>query len=445
MQQLEVPKLDVFRASEQISLETAAYRKAMWRIIPLMVVCFIFAYLDRVNISFAKLQMQADLGLSDAAYGFGASIFFLGYFLFEVPSNLILARTGARRWIARIMISWGIASASMMMVTNEMWFYFLRFLIGATEAGFLPGAILYFTYWFPSQRRARITGYFMTSIAISGVLGGPIAGFIMTNFAGLNGWAGWQWLFLVEGSLTVLVGVWVLFYLTDRPAVAKWLSEDEKQILEANLAKDATSGTVHNFGHALRQPATLFLAFIYMIILMSLYGLTFWMPQLIKNTGIVSSQVVGLLSAIPYAAAGIGMVWIGRRSDRSGERRLHLGLAVLAGGIGYILSAVFGAHTAIALAALTLAAVGIMGCLPVFWTLPPKYYRGTAAAGSIALINSVGNLGGLISPYLVGKVKEVTGDTSLGLYAIATVTILAALLILFALPRTLAEKDPPAV
>ncbi|MCY1205130.1 putative tartrate transporter [compost metagenome] len=236
----------------------------------------------------------------------------------------------------------------------------------------------------------------------------------------------------------------VLFCLTDKPALATWLSEEEKRVLQANLAGDATGTSVHKFGLALRQPATIFLAVVYMFILMGMYGLTFWMPQLIKNTGIASTEVVGLLSAIPYAAAGIGMVWIGHRSDRTGERRLHLGLAVLAGGIGYIISAAFGAHTGIALAALTLSAVGIMGCLPVFWTLPPKYFRGTAAAGGIALINSVGNLGGMISPYLVGKVKDLTGDTTLGLYAVAAFTLLAALLILFALPRTLAGQDPTA-
>ncbi|MBV7484388.1 MFS transporter [Bordetella sp. BOR01] len=440
-------QLEALAPNGLASLETATYRRVMWRIIPLMVVCFVFGYLDRVNISFAKLQMQADLGFSDAAYGLGASIFFVGYFIFEIPSNLILSRMGARKWIARIMVSWGLASAAMMFVTNETWFYILRFTIGAAEAGFLPGAILYFTYWFPAQRRARITGYFMTSIPLSGVLGGPLAGLIMTNFAGLNSWAGWQWLFLIEGVLTAFVGIAVLFCLTDRPSEAKWLSQDEKRLLQDNLASEASEAgkaTVHQFGQALRQPATIFLAIVYMFILMSLYGLTFWMPQLIKNTGIASNEIVGLLSAIPYAAAGIGMVWIGRRSDRTGERRLHLGLAVLAAGIGYVISAAFGTHTGLALAALTLAAGGIMGCLPVFWTLPPKYFRGAAAAGGIALVNSVGNLGGIISPYLVGKVKDLTGDTAPGLYAIAAVTILAAMLILFALPRTLAEQDRAA-
>ena len=310
------------------AFEENAYRKAVWRIVPLLIVCFIFAYFDRVNISFAKLQMQGDLGLSNAAYGFGASIFFVGYFIFEIPSNLILSRVGARVWIARIMISWGIASAAMMFVTSETWFYVLRFVIGATEAGFLPGIILYFTYWFPAKRRARINALFMTSISISGVIGGPLSGFIMTRFGGLGGLAGWQWLFLLEGLPTALLGLLVLAILDDRIASATWLSAEEKAVLQANLDRE-DHGTSHKFIDAMRQPGTLLLSLIYLFMLMGLYGLTFWMPQLIKNTGITSPMTIGLLTAIPYAAAGIGMVALGKSSDRHGERRWHLGLAVV--------------------------------------------------------------------------------------------------------------------
>ena len=422
------------------ALEENAYRKAVWRIVPLLIVCFIFAYFDRVNISFAKLQMQGDLGLSNAAYGFGASIFFVGYFIFEIPSNLILSRVGARIWIARIMISWGIASAAMMFVTSETWFYVLRFVIGATEAGFLPGIILYFTYWFPAKRRARINALFMTSISISGVIGGPLSGFIMTRFAGLGGLAGWQWLFLLEGLPTALLGLLVLAILDDRIAGAKWLSAEEKSVLQANLDRE-DHGTSHKFIDAMRQPGTLLLSLIYLFMLMGLYGLTFWMPQLIKNTGITSPMTIGLLTAIPYAAAGIGMVALGRSSDRHGERRWHLGLAVGVGGIGYMLSAYFAHDTTLAMISLVIAAVGAIGCLPVFWTLPPAFLSGTAAAGGIALINSIGNLGGINSPYLVGKVVDMTGVPSGGLYAIAAVLVLAALLILFGLPARIANRD----
>jgi MFS family permease len=379
----------------------------VWRIVPLLIVCFIFAYFDRVNISFAKLQMQGDLGLSNAAYGFGASIFFVGYFIFEIPSNLILSRVGARVWIARIMISWGIASAAMMFVTSETWFYVLRFVIGATEAGFL---------------------------------GGPLSGFLMTRFAGLGGLAGWQWLFLLEGLPTALLGLLVLAILDDRIAGAKWLSAEEKSVLQANLDRE-DHGTSHKFIDAMRQPGTLLLSLIYLFMLMGLYGLTFWMPQLIKNTGITSPMTIGLLTAIPYAAAGIGMVALGRSSDRHGERRWHLGLAVGVGGIGYMLSAYFAHDTTLAMISLVIAAVGAIGCLPVFWTLPPAFLSGTAAAGGIALINSIGNLGGIISPYLVGKVVDMTGVPSGGLYAIAAVLILAALLILFGLPARIANRD----
>jgi D-galactonate transporter len=428
-------------ASKQTAeFEEAAYRKVVWRIVPLLIVCFIFAYFDRVNISFAKLQMQGDLGLSNAAYGLGASIFFVGYFIFEIPSNLILARVGARVWIARIMISWGIASAAMMFVSSETWFYVLRFVIGATEAGFLPGIILYFTYWFPARRRARINALFMTSISISGVIGGPLSGFIMTRFAGVYGMAGWQWLFLLEGLPTALLGLLVLWMLNDRIANAKWLTADEKALLQDNLDREDHS-TAHRFIDAMRQPGTLLLALIYLFMLMGLYGLTFWMPQLIKNTGITSPTSIGLLTAIPYAAAGIGMVVIGKSSDRHGERRWHLGIAVAVGGIGYALSAYFAHDTLFAMISLVIAAVGAIGCLPVFWTLPPAFLSGTAAAGGIALINSIGNLGGIISPYLVGKMVDVTGVTAGGLYAIAAVLIIAALLILFGLPATIARRD----
>jgi D-galactonate transporter len=420
--------------------EDAIYRKVGWRVLPLLVVCFIFAYFDRVNISFAKLQMQGDLSLSDAAYGLGASIFFVGYFIFEVPSNIIMHRVGAKRWIARIMITWGLASTAMMFVQSETSFYVLRFLVGAAEAGFLPGVILYFTYWFPARRRARINAWFMTSIAISGVIGGPLAGWIMTHFAGVNGWAGWQWLFLLEGLPTVLLGLVVLLLLDNRIEDAKWLSSSEKRLLRANVDREAGQAE-HNFLAAVRQPGTALLALIYMFMLMGLYGLTFWMPQLIKNTGITNPLNIGLLTAIPYAAAGVAMLLIGASSDRSGERRWHLGLTVAVGGLGYICSAYFGASTGLAMAALTVAAVGVIGCLPVFWTLPPKFLTGTAAAGGIALINSIGNLGGIISPYMVGKVHDMTGSTQVGLYVIAAVTLLAAAFILFALPRQIAGKD----
>lgn len=423
------------------SLEAAAYRKATWRLIPFLAICFIFAYLDRVNISFAKLQMQSDLGFSDAAYGLGASIFFIGYFLFEIPSNIILERVGARLWIARIMISWGIASACMMFVRQESWFYILRFIIGATEAGFMPGVMLYFTYWFPAKKRAQINALFLTSVPLSGVIGGPIAGFVMTRFDGWGNVPGWQWLFLLEGAATAVLGLTVFFCLTDRPADAKWLTAAERQVIESNLAQESSHSREHHFGKALRQPATLFLAAVYLLTLIGLWGLTFWLPELIKQTGVSNKMTIGFLTAIPYLAGCIAMVWVGRSSDRTGERQRHFGFALLAGAAGYMLSGWFGGDTTISLLALTLAAAGTIGCLPVFWTFPSKVLAGPAAAGGIALINSVGNLGGAISPYLVGKVKELTGSTEAALYVIAASTLAAALLVLIALPGKLAVRD----
>ncbi|GAB3630174.1 MFS transporter permease [Pandoraea terrae] len=420
---------------DALTPEASAYRKATWRLIPFLAVCFLFAYFDRVNISFAKLQMQNSLGLSDAANGLGAGIYFIGYFLFEIPSNIILERVGARRWIARIMISWGLASAAMMMVTSETWFYVLRFVIGATEAGFLPGVILYFTWWFPAKRRARINALFLTSVPVSGVLGGPIAGFIMTRFDGVFNWAGWQWLFLLEGLPTVLLGFAVLVWLDDRPENAKWLTPEERAAVKSRLTQEAPVHATHDFRVALRQPATLLLSVIFLFILIGMYGITFWMPELIKNTGIADPMIIGLLTALPFAAGTLSMVIVGRHSDRTGERRLHLGLTVMVASIGYVLSGYFGDTTSLAIASLALAAVGVFGCLPVFWTMPPKFLSGPAAAGGIAMINSIGNLGGAISPYLVGKIRVMTGSTTLGLYAIAGVALIAALLILLALPR----------
>jgi D-galactonate transporter len=441
---LKTSNIGVLDIPTSSSVEAAAYSKATWRLIPFLAVCFIFAYLDRVNISFAKLQMQSDLGLSDAAYGFGAGIFFIGYFLFEIPSNIILERVGARRWIARIMISWGIASALMMFVRDEMWFYILRFVIGATEAGFMPGVMLFFTYWFPAKKRAQINALFLTSVPLSGVIGGPIAGFVMTFFDGWGQMPGWQWLFVLEGIPTVALGVAVLFCLTDRPSEAKWLTAAERQAIERNLALESSTSREHHFGKALRQSETLFLAAVYLFTLIGMWGLTFWLPELIKQTGVTSKMTIGFLTAIPYAAGCVAMVLVGRSSDRTGERQKHMGIALLAGTAGFVLAGWFGKDTTLSLLALTLAAAGTIGCLPVFWTFPPKVLAGPAAAGGIALINSVGNLGGAISPYLVGKVKEMTGSTEAALYAIAGCMLVAALLVLLALPHKLAARDHTA-
>ncbi|WP_295956134.1 MFS transporter [Rhodoferax sp.] len=414
------------------ALEQATYRKVMWRLIPFLFLCYVVAYLDRVNVGFAKLQMLTDLKFSDTVYGLGAGIFFIGYFLFEVPSNMILHRTGARVWIARIMVTWGVISSCMMFVTTPTMFYVLRFFLGVSEAGFFPGIILYLTYWFPSARRARVVALFMTAIALSGVVGGPLSGWIMQAFAGVNGWAGWQWLFLLEGIPSILVGISVYFYLDDSIAQAPWLSDAEKRLLIDNISRDEGSRADHSLKQVFRNGRVWLMASIYFCFIMGLYGISFWLPQLVKTAGVKDVLDVGLLTMIPYALAAVAMVLASRSSDRSGERRWHTAGAGFIGGVGLILSGIFGGDLALAMAALSLATMGILTSLPLFWTLPTSMLRGSAAAAGIALINAVGNLAGFVSPFMVGSIKDATGSTTAGLYVLAASLFLGGILVLLA-------------
>ncbi|AJC21301.1 MFS transporter [Pandoraea pulmonicola] len=418
-----------------------AVRKVFWRFVPLFVMCFVCSYLDRINISFAKLQMQSELGLSDAIYGTGASIFFIGYFLLEVPSNIILHRIGARKWIARIMVTWGIASAAMMFVRDETWFYVLRFAIGALEAGFVPGVLYFFTTWFPSERRGRCNSIFMASIPLCGIIGGPISGAILKYFDGMHGLAGWQWLFLLEGIPSIVLGVVVFLFVDDSINGARWLTGQEKRALQAQIAGDPKVREVHSLGASLRDPVTIMLAFIYIFLAMGIYGLVFWMPQLIKTAGTSDAFQIGVISMLPYIVAGIVMVLAGRSSDRTGERRWHLGMSALAGAVGYLLCGLFPTNTLMLVIGLTVAATGIITSLGLFWILPSRFLTGIAAAGGIALINGLGQLGGIISPYMVGKVTMVTGSATIGLYAIAGACLVATLLILWGVPRHLYLKE----
>lgn len=411
------------------------YKKITLRLIPFLFLCYVVAYLDRVNVGFAKLQMMADLKFSDAVYGIGAGIFFIGYFIFEVPSNIILARTGARVWIARIMITWGLISSAMMFVTNVEMFYFLRFLLGVAEAGFFPGVILYLTYWFPAERRARIVALFMTAIAFSGVVGGPLSGWIMQNFHQLNGWAGWQWLFLLEGIPSIIMGVWVFFYLDDSVRAARWLSDEEKACIRVQIEAEATSKAEMPLGKVFTSGKVWLLSLIYFCCIMGLYGISFWLPQLIKNAGAKDVLQIGLLTAIPYGAAAIGMVVISRNSDRTGERRWHIALCALLGAAGLVASTLMGSQISLSMAALSFATVGILATLPLFWTLPTAFLGGTAAAAGIAIINSVGNLAGFVSPYAIGAIKDATNSTNIGMYVLAFSLCLGALCVIFGVPR----------
>ena len=428
-------------AASSPDFEKSTYAKVSWRLIPFLFICYIAAFLDRVNVGFAKLQMQTDLSFSDTVYGIGAGIFFIGYFLFEVPSNIILEKTGARIWIARIMITWALISGSMMFVKTAFWFYVLRFFLGVAEAGFFPGIILYLTYWYPAARRARVVASFMTAIAVTGVLGGPLSGWIMQSFAGTMGLAGWQWLFLLEAIPSLVIGVMVLFYLDDGIRGASWLNEDEKQMLERNIVDDRKEKKHLSIGQTLSNPWVLLFSLIYFCISMGLYGISFWLPQIIKNTGVAGPFNVGLLTAIPYGCAAIVMNLMSRSSDLSGERRWHFSLGAIAGGVGLIISALNPTNTTLSLAALSLATAGVLSAFPISWTMPTAMLAGTSAAAGIALINSIGGLAGFVSPYIVGWIKDNTGRLDLGLYAIAGSLFLGAILVLAFVP---AHGNPAA-
>ncbi len=420
---------------EARAFEEATYRKVAWRLMPLLLICYIVAYLDRVNVGFAKLQMMQELGFSDVVYGLGAGIFFIGYFIFEVPSNIILHKIGARVWIGRIMITWGILSAAMMYVTTPMSFYVMRFLLGIAEAGFFPGIILYLTYWYPSQRRGHMTTVFMTGIPMAGVIGGPLSGAIMKMCDGLNGWAGWQWMFLLEGLPSVLLGVVVIAMLDDRIADAKWLTEEERALLIEKISHEEAQKEEEPILKVLASGRVWWMASIYFTFVMGIYGISFWLPTIIKATGISDALMVGSLSAIPYAAAVVVMLLVAKRADRLQERRWHVAIPALLGAVGLLLSVTWAKDTTLALAALTLATAGIMTTLPLFWSLPTAFLAGAGAAAGIAMINSLGNLAGFMSPYLVGWLKEATASTDTGMYMLAGCLVVGAVLTLLVPPQ----------
>ncbi|SAL32184.1 major facilitator transporter [Caballeronia sordidicola] len=412
------------------AFEAATYKKVAWRLSPLLLLCYVVAYLDRVNVGFAKLQMSTDLGLSDAVYGFGAGIFFFGYFIFEIPSNIILHKVGARVWIARIMITWGIISALTMFITTPTMFYVMRFLLGVAEAGFFPGIILYLTYWFPAERRGRMTTLFMTAIAVSGLIGGPVSGWIMKSFDGVNGWHSWQWLFLLEGLPSIVVGILVFIFMDDRIAKAKWLTAEERELLERNIAKDNVEKVDMPVREVLKNGRVWSMSLTYFSFVMGLYGVSFWLPTIIKATGVTDALNIGLLSAIPFGAAVIGMLLVARSADKRGERRWHIAVPAAVGALGLVLSVVWSTNTPLAMLGLTLATMGILTTLPLFWSLPTAMLAGTGAAAGIAMINSLGNLAGFLSPYLVGWLKQVTASNASGMYMLAAFMVLGGLLAL---------------
>jgi ACS family tartrate transporter-like MFS transporter len=389
--------------------------KAAKRLMPLLIILYICAYLDRVNISFASLQMNADVGLSTAVYGIGASMFFVSYFLFEVPSNLILDKVGPRVWIARIMVTWGIVSACMIFVQGEKSFYALRFLLGVAEAGFFPGIVMYISYWFPQAYRARFTGIFLMSIPLSGLIGSPISGTILDHMNGTLGLAGWKWLFIVEAAPAVVMGILCLWLLTDRPAKANWLAPKERDRLEEILAYERSkveSVRKYRLAEAFTSPGVLLLAGILFCIVFGVTGIAFFLPQIIKSFGF-SNTAVGFLSILPYLAGVVSMYLWARHSDIKREKIGHLGAALLLGVVGFIFTVLVLGNNTLALLGLMVAAAGVYSANTMLWTLPTSVLTGTAAAGAVALINSLANLSGIVAPPLLGWSKDATGGFAL--------------------------------
>lgn len=422
------------------SVEKKIYAKVTWRLMPLLFIAYIIAYLDRVNVGFAKLQMLQDLKLTNTVYGLGAGLFFIGYFFFEVPSNIILHRVGARKWIARIMISWGIISAATMLVKTAGMFYFMRFLLGIAEAGFFPGIILYLTYWYPSYWRGRMVALLIAANPVSGLIGGPASGWIMQSLAGKYGWAGWQWLFLLEGLPAIVMGIMVYLYLDDRIRNATWLSEEEKQVLEKNIEAEAQEKQSHSLREAFGSGMVWLMSFIYFCLLMGMYGVTFWLPTIIKATGVKSVLNVGLLTSIPFAAGVIGMILISRSSDARQERRWHCAVPAAISCISLILSTIYGKDTILAVMFLSLAMAGSLSALPAFWILPTAFLGGTAAAAGIAVVNSIGNLSGFLGNYLVGWLTDLTHSTNSGVYVLAFAAFVGAALVITLVPSKLVNK-----
>ncbi len=428
-----------------MELESRTIRRVTLRLVPFLVLCYFVAYLDRVNVGFAKLTMSGDIGLSEKAFGFGAGIFFVAYFVFEVPSNLLLEKFGARKWIARIMLTWGVVSGATAFVTGEYSFYAIRVLLGFAEAGFFPGIIFFLTLWFPAKERARIVGLFMAAIPLSTVIGGPISGKLL-DLDGMLGLHGWQWLYIVEAAPALLLSFVVYFYLTDKPADAQWLAPDERDWLMQRLQQERQAK--EQAGHfsvlqAITNPRVLAVAVIYFGANAANYGLSFFLPTIIKGFGGLSNLQIGLVTTLPYVVGLVGMVWWGRHSDARRERKGHAAFALLVAAAGIAASTVF-ADPVLKMACLTIAGFGIFACLPVIWTLPTAFLSGAAAAGGIATVNAIGNLAGFFGPYAMGYMRDLTGSFDSGLWMLAAAGLVGMVVVL-ALPHDGRLEDAPAV
>lgn len=432
------------RAMDHDQARQSAVAKATRRLIPFLCLCYTVAFLDRVNVGFAALAMNEDLGFTPSIFGAGAGIFFVGYILFEIPSNLALQKFGARIWIARIMISWGVVATAMALVHSETSFYAMRFLLGVAEAGFFPGIILYLTYWFPARERARIVSLFMAAVPLATVVGGPVSGALL-ELHGLGGLKGWQWLFVVEGLPAIVLGVIALKFLDDRPEAASWLSEEERQAIAVTLAAEAKATRETGYaglGQALTRPRVLVLGLLYFCIVVGLYGIGFWMPQVIQTFGLAPLRI-GFLTAIPYFFAAVAMVMWGAHSDRTGERIWHVALPLFLAALAFAWSAST-LPLWLTMVALTLATLGIYAAIGSFWSLPTAILTGTGAAAGLALVNSMGNLGGLAGPSIVGVMKQATGSFTTALLFLAGALLLGALIaLLFGYAARAREASAP--
>nr|WP_294866266.1 MFS transporter [uncultured Pseudogulbenkiania sp.] len=409
--------------------EARLYAKVQWRLIPFLMLCYLGAYLDRVNVGFAKLQMLNDLKFSETIYGLGAGIFFLGYFLFEVPSNIILHRVGARKWLARIMLTWALISASFVFVKTPTSFYVMRFLLGMAEAGFAPGVILYLTYWFPSVRRAKALSMFFMAIPLAGIVGGPLSGYIMQAFQGYHDLAGWKWLFMLEALPSLVLGVAILFYLENGIDEAKWLNDQEKALLKHNVASEGAHKVEHlSIAAFVRDRRLWLMAAIYFCVVLGQYGLTFWLPTIVKKAGVQDPLWVGVLTALPYICTIIALPLIGMSADRRRERRLHLAVPMILSAAAFLLLPQLSSVSA-SIACLSVAAAGILSASSMFWALPSAMLGGVSAAAGIAAINCIANLAGFFSPAIVGWLNDLTGHSTAGLVFISLVVFFGVALV----------------
>jgi ACS family tartrate transporter-like MFS transporter len=412
------------------SIESLTMSRIYRRLVPLLFVLLIINYLDRVNIGFAALRMNQDLGFSASVFGLGAGIFFIGYALFEVPSNIMLHRFGARLWISRIMVTWGLVSAGLAFVHTQTSFYVLRFLLGVAEAGFIPGVVAYLAYWFPVRYRSRANAGVIMATAIASAIGSPVSGLVMHALDGAHGFAGWRWMLLLEAAPAVVLGLFVLVWLTDRPEAAKWLPAEQRRWLVAELAGEASKLTKTAslpFLKIAMMPRVWCLSALFVCFLTAFYGVLLWLPQIVKHMGSLSDVEVGFVTALPFCCAAVSMYLVARHSDKVGERRLHIAVCMTIGGLA-LLACAFVSPPAIALVLLCVAASGIWGCLAVFWTLTGEFLTGAAVAIGIALINTVGQFGGLFGPWLVGVIKDLTGNFSVALIVLAIAAFLAAVI-----------------